>query len=191
MTTDTIEKGPSRFLFCGRIELNVSHYKCQLTSWDSNMLIFCVVPVMLQLSKQYLKGKWQTSRRLFQFHSKQSLLNSLYHFGYLKRPERESRNPSTLLIHWVWVQNLESFLETMHLPRNSVLYRLSLWISQVSRHLGITEKSNERTGTSTVRLRDMHMAKLMSSGALETKQEKKGKIQFCWKEMAGRNMKIR
>ena len=62
----------------------------------------------------------------------------------------------------------------MHVPKNSVLYRLSLWISQVSRHLGITEKSNERTGTSTVRLRDMHMAKLMSSGALETKQEKKG-----------------
>lgn len=62
----------------------------------------------------------------------------------------------------------------MHVPRNSVLYRLSLWISQVSRHLGITEQSNERTGTSTVRLRDMHMAKLISSGALETKQEKKG-----------------
>jgi len=34
--------------------------------------------------------------------------------------------------------------------------------ADVSRHLGITEQSNERTGTSTVRLRDMHMAKLMS-----------------------------
>ena len=172
MTNDTrVMKGPSMSILQ---DLNWM-YRTTNVSWEVEIrtclyLLCCEFPRL-----HYLKGKRHINKVRGLFVSIKTELKKLnIPLGLFQEPEREPKPILTYGFVCVCVQHLESF-------NNPVWKRFILTpdlgtvdLDQVSRHLGIAEKSNERTGTSTVRLGDVHMAKLLSSGARGRKREKKG-----------------